>query len=266
MKRWLSHNVFRIYAVFAVAYLLLPVGYTLAFSFNNGGRSNLVWHGFTFDAWTHLCDAPGVCESVQNSLLVGVLSTLIATVLGTMIAFALGRYLFVGRSFTNLLIFLPMATPEVVLGSSLLALFLNLGGGLLGFPGVLLAHVMFCISFVVVTVKARVATLDPKLEEAARDLYANELQTFWKVTFPLVLPGIASAALLAFALSFDDFIITYFNAGSNFQTFPVFVWTSNQRGIPPQANVIASLMFFVALAAVIIAQVNSARKAKALAK
>lgn len=266
MGGWISKNVFRIYAVLAVAYLLLPVAYTLVFSFNNGGRSNLVWQGFTLNAWTNLCDAPGVCESLRNSLQVGVLSTLIATVLGTMIAFAIGRHAFRGRSATNLLIFLPMATPEVVLGSSLLALFLNMGGGLLGFPGVLLAHVMFCISFVVVTVKARVATLDPKLEEAARDLYASEMQTFWKVTFPLVLPGVASAALLAFSLSFDDFIITYFNAGSNFQTFPVFVWTSNQRGIPPQANVIASLMFFVALAAVITAQVNATRRAKALTK
>jgi spermidine/putrescine transport system permease protein len=157
-----------------------------------------------------------------------------------------------------------MATPEVVLGSSLLALFVNMGGGLLGFPAVLLAHVMFCISFVVVTVKARIASLDPKLEEAARDLYADERATFMKVTLPLVAPGIGAAALLAFSLSFDDVIITNFNSGSNFSTFPKFIWTSSLRGVPPQANVIASLMFFVALIAVIIGQINASRRAKGL--
>jgi spermidine/putrescine transport system permease protein len=180
-----------------------------------------------------------------------------------MIAFAIARYDFKGRASTNLLIFLPMATPEVVLGSSLLALFLNAGGTMLGFTGVLIAHVMFCISFVVVTVKARIASLDPRLEQAARDLYANERQTFMKITLPLVMPGIASAALLAFSLSFDDFIITNFNSGSNFSTFPKFVWLYNQRGIPAQANVIASLMFFIALALVIAGQVRSSRRAKA---
>ncbi|NBO46400.1 MAG: ABC transporter permease [Actinobacteria bacterium] len=264
MARWWSRNVLRIYAVLALGYLLLPVAYTLAFSFNDAGKSNLIWKGFTLRAWQGICDAPDVCSAVRNSLIVGLLATLLATVLGTMIAFALGRHQFRGRSATNLLIFLPMATPEVVLGSSLLALFVNMGGGLLGFPAVLLAHVMFCISFVVVTVKARIASLDPRLEEAARDLYADERQTFMKVTLPLVMPGIAAAALLSFSLSFDDVIITNFNSGSNFTTFPKFIWTSSLRGIPPQANVIASLMFAVALAAVVIGQINTARRAKGL--
>lgn len=264
MARWWSRNVLRIYAVLALGYLLLPVAYTLAFSFNDAGKSNLIWKGFTLRAWQGICDAPDVCAAVRNSLIVGLLATLLATVLGTMIAFALGRFQFRGRSTTNLLIFLPMATPEVVLGSSLLALFVNMGGGLLGFPAVLLAHVMFCISFVVVTVKARIASLDPRLEEAARDLYADERQTFMKVTLPLVMPGIAAAALLSFSLSFDDVIITNFNSGSNFTTFPKFIWTSSLRGIPPQANVIASLMFAVALAVVVIGQINTARRAKGL--
>jgi spermidine/putrescine transport system permease protein len=264
MTLWFRRNVLRIYAVLALGYLLLPVAYTLGFSFNDSARTNLIWRGFTLKAWHNICGAPEVCSSVRNSLIVGVLATTVATILGTMIAFALGRYNFRGRSSTNLLVFLPMATPEVVLGSSLLALFVNMGGGLLGFPAVLLAHVMFCISFVVVTVKARIASLDPKLEEAARDLYADERATFMKVTLPLVAPGIGAAALLAFSLSFDDVIITNFNSGSNFSTFPKFIWTSSLRGVPPQANVIASLMFFVALIAVIIGQINASRRAKGL--
>jgi spermidine/putrescine transport system permease protein len=243
--------------------MMVPVLYTLAFSFNDAGRTNLVWEGFTLEAWTNICGAPEVCSSLTNSIVLGLTSTILATILGTMIAFAIARYDFKGRASTNLLIFLPMATPEVVLGSSLLALFLNAGGTMLGFTGVLIAHVMFCISFVVVTVKARIASLDPRLEQAARDLYANERQTFMKITLPLVMPGIASAALLAFSLSFDDFIITNFNSGSNFSTFPKFVWLYNQRGIPAQANVIASLMFFIALALVIAGQVRSSRRAKA---
>lgn len=262
--RWLGRNAIRIYAVLALIYLIVPVAYTFLFSFNDGGRTNLVWRGFTLKAWQNLCVPQGLCESVGRSVLLGVSATLLATLLGTMIAFALARHDFKGRSGTNLFIFLPMATPEVVLGSSLLALFLNMGGTLLGFPAVLLAHVMFCISFVVVTVKSRLAGLDARLEQAARDLYANERQTFMRITLPLVAPGIAAAALLAFSLSFDDYIITNFNSGSAFTTFPKFVWAANLRGIPPQANAIASLMFFIALALVITGQiVGSRKKAKA---
>ena len=175
-----------------------------------------------------------------------------------MIAFALGRYNFKGRSTTNLLIFLPMATPEVVLGASLLSMFININVGA-GLVAVTIAHIMFCISFVVVTVKARVASLDPKLEEAARDLYANEWETFRRVTLPLVAPGIGAAALLAFALSFDDFIITNFNSGT-VNTFPEYVWTASLRGVPPQANVIGTLMFVIALALVFAGQVIGKRK------
>ena len=153
-----------------------------------------------------------------------------------------------------------MATPEVVLGASLLALFLNLGASL-GFVTILIAHIMFCISFVVVTVKARLAGLDPRLEQASMDLYADERATFRHVTLPLVMPGIASAALLSFSLSFDDFIITNFNNGTTV-TFPLYVWGAAQRGIPPQVNVIGSIMFFGALAIVLIAQVVGAARAK----
>ena len=257
-RRWLGRNAIRIYAVVAFAYLFVPVAYTLVFSFNDSGKSNIAWKGFTLDKWKNPCGAPDVCPALANSLKIGLLATLVATVLGTMIAFALARHRFRGRTATNLTIFLPMATPEVVLGASLLALFLNLGVNL-GFSTIVIAHVMFCISFVVVTVKARIAGLDPRLEQAAMDLYADEWQTFRRVTLPLVAPGIAAGALLAFSLSFDDFIITNFNSGAE-NTFPKFVWVSSLRGIPAQANVIASAMFFIAFLAVLLGQAVTSRK------
>ena len=259
-RRWLGRNAIRIYAVVAFAYLFVPVAYTLVYSFNDSGKSNIAWRGFTLDKWKNPCGAPDVCPALGNSLKIGLLATLIATVLGTMIAFALARHRFRGRTATNLTIFLPMATPEVVLGASLLALFLNLKVNL-GFNTIVIAHVMFCISFVVVTVKARIAGLDPRLEQAAMDLYADEFQTFRRINLPLVAPGIAAGALLAFSLSFDDFIITNFNSGS-VNTFPKFIWVSSLRGIPAQANVIASAMFFLALIAVLIGQAVTAGRKK----
>jgi spermidine/putrescine transport system permease protein len=259
ISRWFQRNLLRIYAVIAFTYLLIPVAYTVAFSFNNGGRSNLVWKGFTLDNWLNPCGAPQVCEALGNSIKIGFLATLFSTILGTMIAFAIGRHKFKGRSTTNLMIFLPMATPEIVLGASLLSLFLTLKVNP-GFWPTVVAHVVFCISFVVVTVKARIASLDPRLEQAAMDLYANEFQTFRRVTLPLVAPGIAAAALLAFSLSFDDFIITNFNSGT-MTTFPKFVYVSAARGIPPQANVIGSAMFIIALAVVILGQIVGRKRA-----
>jgi spermidine/putrescine transport system permease protein len=256
--RWFGRNAIRLYAALAFTYLFIPVAYTLVFSFNNSGRSNYAWQGFTLDKWKNPCGAPDVCPALRTSLEVGVLATAIATVLGTMIAFALARHRFFGRTATNLTIFLPMATPEVVMGASLLALFLNLKINL-GFNTIVIAHVMFCISFVVVTVKARIASLDPRLEQAAMDLYADEMQTFRRITLPLVAPGILAGALLAFSLSFDDFIITNFNSGT-VNTFPKFVYVSSLRGIPAQANVIASAMFFIALFAVLVAQLVSGRR------
>ena len=155
------------------------------------------------------------------------------------------RYGFRGRGATNLLIFLPMTTPEIVLGASLLALFLNLGVAT-GFWTIFIAHVMFNITFVVVTVKARLVGFDRHLEEAAMDLGANEWTTFRKVTLPLIAPAILAGALLAFALSVDDFVITYFNAGAEV-TFPLFVWGAARVGVPPQVNVIGTMIFLVAV-------------------
>ena len=253
ISRWFGRNLIRIYAIFAFTYLFIPVAYTFAFSFNDSGKSNLIWKGFTLNNWQNPCGAPEVCTALSNSIKIGFLATTFSTILGTMIAFAIGRYKFKGRSTSNILIFLPMATPEIVLGASLLSLFLVFKINP-GFWPTVIAHVMFCISFVVVTVKARIASLDPRLEQAAMDLYANERETFRRVTLPLVAPGIAGAALLAFSLSFDDFIITNFNSGT-VSTFPKFIYVSAARGIPAQANVIGSAMFFLALTIVIAGQI-----------
>ena len=236
-------------AVLVLAYLFLPVVVVVVFSFNDpAGRFNFAWQGFTLDAWLHPCSPAGMCDSVLLSLQIGLLATLVATVLGTLLAFGLVRHQFRGRAATSLLVFLPMATPEVVMGASLLTLFVNLGVQT-GFATIVIAHILFNVSFVVVTVKARLAGLDSRLEEAAMDLYANEWQTFRRITLPLAAPGIFAGALLAFALSFDDFIITNFNSGNTI-TFPMFVWGAAQRGVPPQVNVIGTAMFVLALLAV----------------
>ena len=258
ISRWFGKHLIRVYMALAFIYLFIPVAYTIVFSFNDSGKSNITWQGFTFEKWLNPCGAPRVCEALGNSVKIGLLATIFSTILGTLIAFAIGRYAFRGRSASNLLIFLPMATPEIVLGASILSLFLVFQINP-GFWPTVIAHVVFCVSFVVVTVKARIASLDPRLEQAAMDLYANEFQTFRRVTLPLVAPGIAAAALLAFSLSFDDFIITNFNSGT-VTTFPKFVYGAAARGIPAQANVIASAVFFLALAMVIIGQVVSRKR------
>jgi spermidine/putrescine transport system permease protein len=260
VRRWLGRNALRIYAVIAFAYIFTPIAYIAVFSFNQGGKDNLTWRGFTTANWTNPCGAPDVCSALGNSLKIGVLATVLATILGTMVAFALTRHRFRGRTGTNLLIFLPMATPEVVLAASLLTLYLNLGLNL-GFVTIVIAHVMFCISFVVVAVKARIASLDPRLEQAAMDLYANEVETFRRVTLPLVAPGIAGAALLAFSLSFDDYIITNFTSGA-VNTFPKFVYVSAQRGIPAQAYVIGTFMFLLAFVIVVGNELYRSRRAR----
>ncbi|TJY69765.1 ABC transporter permease [Arthrobacter sp. CAU 1506] len=247
----------------AFIFLLVPIAYVFVFSFNDAGRTNLTWRGFTWDNWRNPCGAPEVCAALGNSLQIGATATLIAVVLGTAIAIGLVRYRFRFNATANMLIFLPLATPEVVLGASLLAQFLNVGAEL-GKGTIIIAHTVFCISFVVVTVKARVASLDPKLEEAAADLYASPMQAFWRVTFPLLLPGIVAAGLLSFAISFDDFIITNFNSG-NVDTFPKFIYVAATRGIPAQANVIGSAMFIIALLIVIGGQVLAHRRRKMLA-
>lgn len=253
-----------VYTALALIFLLIPIAYTFIFSFNKSIKSNISWRGFTLTNWTNVCDAQDVCAAFGNSILIGVIATVVATALGTMIAIALVRYRFRFRSAISLLLFLPMATPEVVLGAGLAAEFLG-AGVQKGLATIIIAHTMFCISFVVVTVKARVSSLDPALEEAGRDLYGSPAQVFWRITFPLLLPGIVAAALLSFALSFDDFIITNFNSGST-TTFPKFIYIAAARGIPAEANVIASAVFLIAIVLVVSQQVSAAARRKRLAR
>ncbi len=250
--KFVRKHLLTAYAILAFAYLLVPIAVVIAFSFNDPpGRYNYTWHGFTLDQWKNWDAVPALKDAMVFSLEIAILASAVATVLGTMIALALVRYGFRGRKATNLLIFVPMATPEVVLAASLLALFLNVTLFTLGFGTILIAHIMFCISYVVVTVKARLIGFDRSLEEAAMDLGANEFTTFRKVTLPLIAPAILAGALLSFALSIDDFVITYFNAGSEV-TFPIFVWGSAQRGVPPQVNVFGTVIFVVALTLMVV--------------
>ncbi|GAA0982539.1 Inner membrane ABC transporter permease protein YdcV [Nocardioides aquaticus] len=259
--RWVRDNLVLLLGLAVLVYTFVPIAVVVLMSFN-APDSRLVYSfdGFTFDNWLNPCADPDLCSALGVSIRIGALATLGSTVLGTLAAFALVRHRFRGRSASNLLIFLPMATPEVVLGSSLLALFVASGlAGQLGFWTILVAHVMFCLSFVVVTVRARLAGMDDSLEQAAMDLYATPAQTFWRVTFPLVLPGILAAALLSFSLSFDDFIVTNLNSG-NTTTFPMYVWGVARVGIPMQVNVIGTLMFVLSIAVVIGVEVRNRRR------
>jgi spermidine/putrescine transport system permease protein len=240
------HHTLTVVAALALVYLLLPIAVVVVFSFNEPrGRFNYTWNEFTFANWTDPFGFPDLQDAVVLSLKIAVVSTIAATILGTLIALALVRYHFRARGATNLLIFLPMATPEIVMGSSLLTLFLNYSFPL-GFTTILIAHIMFNISYVVVTVRARLTGFDRHLEEAAMDLFARPVTTFYRVTLPLIAPGILAAALLAFALSVDDFVITYLVSGSD-QTFPLFVWGAARVAVPPQINVIGSAIFFIAV-------------------
>jgi spermidine/putrescine transport system permease protein len=245
---FVRRHLLAVYSLLFFGYLMLPIAVVIAFSFNHPhGRFNYTWQGFTLDNWRAWNGVPGIQDAIVLSLEIALVASIVATVLGTLIALALVRYGFRGRGATNLLVFLPLSTPEIVLGASLLTLFLNLNV-VFGFWTILIAHVMFCISFAVVTVKARLIGFDRHLEEAAMDLGANEWTTFRKVTLPLIAPAILAALLLCFAISIDDFVVTYFNSGSSI-TFPLFVWGAARVGAPPQVNVIGTAIFLIAVTA-----------------
>lgn len=251
LRRTLGRWALPAYTAIVVAYLFLPIVVMIAFGFNDPrGRFNFTWQGFTLDHYGSVFSLTQLTNAMKNSLVVAAISTVLATTLGTLIGLALTRYRFRGRKSTNLLIFLPMATPEIVLGASLLALFVSMGVQR-DITTIVMAHVMFNISFVVVTVRARIAGFDRSLEEAAMDLGANEWTTFRKVTFPLIFPGVMAAALLAFALSVDDFVITLFTAGQTV-TFPLWVFSASRIGVPPEVNVMGTLIFLVAFAAIVV--------------
>ncbi|MBA2275032.1 MAG: ABC transporter permease [Actinobacteria bacterium] len=239
------------YTGLVIAYLLIPIVVMMLFGFNDyPGKFNFVWEGFTLDHYRNLFEIPELTQALRNSLVIAAITSVVATTLGTLIALALTRFSFHGRSGLNLFIFIPMATPEIVLGVSLLSMFVAIGFAR-GFPTVLIAHIMFSISYVVVTVKARTSGFDRSLEDAARDLGADGWTTFWTVTFPLILPGIAAGGLLAFVLSFDDYVVTAFNAGATI-TFPLWIYGASRFGIPAQVNVMATLIFLLGVAYVVI--------------
>jgi spermidine/putrescine transport system permease protein len=244
--KFVRRNALGFFGFAAIGYLLAPVLVVVAFSFNDpAGRFNYTWQKFTLDNWKHPFGVPGLAESMVTSLEIAAIAAVAGCVIGTPLAMALARFRFRGRAATDTLVLLPMATPEVVMGASLLALFLNLGIPS-GFGTIAVAHTMFVLSFVVVTVRARLVNLDTHIEEAAADLGAGPFTTFRLVTFPLILPSIVSAALLAFLLSIDDFVITNFNSGTTL-TFPLYVWGAARVGVPPQVNVIGTMLLLASL-------------------
>ena len=261
--RWLRTHAISIYAGLAIAYMLIPIAVVAAFSFNDPeGKFNFTWAGFTLDHWESAFSLPELTDALVTSLQLAALSTVGATILGTLIALALVRHEFFGRRAANLLIVIPMATPEVVIGAALLSMFVYFGVST-GFGTLLIAHIMFSISFVVVVVRSRLIGFDRSLEEAAADLGASPAATFRTVTLPLVAPGLLAAALLAFALSLDDFVISAFNSGQTV-TFPLFIFGASQRGIPVEVNVLATMLFALTVVAMVLV-VWQQRRAERLA-
>jgi len=252
----------RVWAILAVVFLFIPIFVVVLFSFNdNKGRFNFTWQGFTLRHWEHPFSVEGLGEALTNSLVIAGLTTVIAVVFGTLMALALVRHRFWGKGPTNALVFLPLATPEVVLGAALLGWFLTVNLAT-GFLTILIAHVMFTLGFVVVTVRARLEGMDLHIEEAAQDLGANQLTTMRKITLPMIAPGVASAALLAFAISIDDFVVTNFNAGETI-TFPLFIYGASRQGVPPQVNVLATMLLLVVIGLMFVVLAFQRRAARA---
>jgi spermidine/putrescine transport system permease protein len=242
-----------------ILWLCLPIIVMIIFGFNDTtGKFNIRWQGFTLRWYAHVFGIQGLTNALVASLTIAAIATAISTVLGTLMGVALGRYRFRGSGSVTLLLFANIAAPEVVLGAAMLSMFLTLGVPR-GYLTIVLAHVMFSIAYVAVTVRARMAGFDPALEEAARDLGAGPLVTFWKVTLPVIMPGVISGALLAFALSIDDYIITSFNAG-NTVTFPLYVYGASRTGVPPQVNVMGTLIFLFGVLVAVYGAVSSRRK------
>jgi spermidine/putrescine transport system permease protein len=239
-----------------IAWLALPILVMIAFGFNDTkGRYNQSWDGFTVKWYTKVFAIDDLTHALVVSLVIAVVSSLLAGALGTGIGYALGRFRFAGSGTLNLIMFATMSSPELIMGASLLTLFVSLGVG----PGavtITIAHVLFSISFVAAVVRSRVLTLDRSVEEAAADLGASGWTTFWKVTFPIILPAVFSGVLLAFALSIDDFVVTSFTAGTT-QTFPLWIWGVTRVGIPPQVNVMGTLIFAIGVLIAVVTGIRS---------
>jgi spermidine/putrescine transport system permease protein len=255
-KRW-TRFILPTYTTLFILYLIVPIAVMIIFAFNTpAGRYNIKWEHASLDAWRDLFSFPDLSSSLKLTLEVAFLATIFATILGTFIGLALGRYRFRGAGAMNFVIFLAIASPEIVLGSSMLTMFVNARIPQ-GFITILFAHTMFCVSFVAITVRARVAGMDKALEEAAGDLGADPRTTFFKVTLPNILPGVIAGALLAFALSIDDYVITNFVAGSK-TTFPLWVYGATRQGIPVQVNVMGTLLFTFGVL-IVVAQLMASR-------
>ena len=249
-----------IYTGLVIAYLFIPVVVMIIFGFNDfSGRFNFTWEGPILEHYRNFFDFPELVLALRNSVIIASISTLVSVILGTLIALALTRHSFRGRGGLNLFIFLPMATPEIVLGVALLAFFVTLNVQR-GFLTIVIAHVMFSVSYVVVTVKARTAGFDRSLEDAAKDLGARPWTAFWTVTFPLIFPGILAAGLLAFVLSIDDYVVTTFNAGGTL-TLPLWIYGVSRFGVPAQVNVLGTLIFILGIVYVAVTLIRVREKA-----
>jgi spermidine/putrescine transport system permease protein len=265
LRSKVARNGLNVFAGLGLVYLFMPIFFIVLFSFNSPrGNFNIVWQGFTLDNWLNPFSESSLTSALWTSLRISAIATVISTILGSMIAVALSRRPFVGSSAINLLLVLPLTTPEIVLGSSLATLFLGQTFIDFGTTTIVIAHVMFQVSFVALTVRARIRGFDWTLEQAAADLGASPWRTFRLVTFPLILPGVLAAALLAFALSIDDFIITFFNAGSTV-TFPLQIYGAARVRIPPQINVLASIVLFASIAILVFGTLRG-RKAPNVSK
>jgi spermidine/putrescine transport system permease protein len=255
--RW----ILPVWSWLVILWLSTPIVVMIIFGFNNTtGKFNIKWQGFTFRNYREVFGIDGLTNALVNSLTIGAIATSIATVLGTFIGMALGKYRFRGSGSVTLLLFANVAAPEVVLGAAMLSMFLTLNIPR-GYWTIVIAHVMFSLAYVAVTVRARMVGVDPSLDEAARDLGAGPVTTFFRVTLPLIMPGVLSGALLAFALSIDDYIITSFNSG-NTVTFPLYVFGASRTGVPPQVNVMGTLIFALGVVAAIYAYLSARRKAR----
>ncbi len=249
-RRW-TRFILPVYTFVMILYLASPIFVMILYSFNDvpTDRQSPKFYGFTFDWWKNVFNIPGLPHAFKNSLLIAPIAAAVATAIGTLFGLALGRYRFRGFRTVDFVIFLAIAVPEIVLGSSLLSMFV-IGQVRLGFMTILLSHIGFSIAFVAVTVRARVQGLDRSLEEAAQDLFATPVTGFFKVTLPLIAPAILAGFLLAFVLSLDDFVITNFVAGTE-TTFPLWVYGAQRIGIPPQVNVMGTLLFSAGILAAI---------------
>ncbi len=235
-------RLLHLYTWAIIVWLCLPISVMIAFGFNNTkGRLNLTWQGFTFRWYRELFTVPDLTTALVNSLTIALVATLGSAVLGTLIGLALGKYRFRGQGSLNIVQFAAISAPETVMGASLLSFFVQVGVGR-GYWTIVIAHIMFSLSFVAITVRSRVLTLDPSIDEAARDLGAGGWTVFRLITMPMIFPAVLAGSLLAFALSIDDFIITSFNSGSTL-TFPLWIWGAQKNGLPPQVNVMGTLIF-----------------------